>query len=59
MILTLIVDVNENYYHLLMNDQETRALIAGTLALMTHFAVEVSRDARQARRALEPAQGRS
>jgi hypothetical protein len=38
MVLTLIVDVNENYYHLLMNDQEARALIAGTLALMTHFA---------------------
>ena len=34
----LIVVVNENYYHLLMDDNEVRALIAGTLALMTQFA---------------------
>jgi hypothetical protein len=38
MILTIIYAVNENYYHLLMDDREARALIAGTLALMTHFA---------------------
>jgi len=38
MIGTLIAYVNENYYHLRMDDREARALIAGTLALMTHFA---------------------
>lgn len=38
MILTPIACVNENYYHLRMDDREARALIAGTLALMTHFA---------------------
>ena len=38
MILTLIIDVNENAYHLPMDDREVCALIAGTLALMTHFA---------------------
>jgi hypothetical protein len=36
--MTLIVIVNENSYHPLMSDKETRALLAGTLALMTHFA---------------------
>ena len=38
MIGTLISSVNENYYHLEIDDREVRALIAGTLVLMTHFA---------------------
>ena len=38
MIFAPIASVNENNYHLLMDDREARALIAGTLALMTHFA---------------------
>jgi hypothetical protein len=37
MILTLIIDVNENAYHLPMDDRVC-ALFAGTLALMTRFA---------------------
>lgn len=36
--MTLIVHVNENYYHLGMDDHRTRALLAGTLELMTQFA---------------------
>jgi hypothetical protein len=36
--MTLIVVVNENGYHLLMDDAKARALLAGTLALMTRFA---------------------
>ena len=38
MIVTLIVDVNENNYHLVVDDPNARALLAGTLALITHFA---------------------
>ena len=38
MLVTLIYCVNENYYHPTMDDREARALLAGTLALMTHFA---------------------
>jgi hypothetical protein len=37
-IMTLIVAVNENHYHPSMDDDHTRALVAGTLALMTHYA---------------------
>jgi hypothetical protein len=36
--MNLIVCVNENRYHFPMDDHHTRALLAGTLALMTHFA---------------------
>lgn len=36
--MTLIAYVNENNYHPGMNDAEVRALLAGTLALMTYFA---------------------
>jgi hypothetical protein len=38
MIIALIVRVNENNYHLSMDDPNAWALLAGTLALMTHFA---------------------
>jgi hypothetical protein len=38
MVCILIVTVNENDYHLFMDNREARALLAGTLALMTHFA---------------------
>ena len=37
-IMTLIAVVNENNYHRCMDDPEARALLAGTLALMTVFA---------------------
>jgi hypothetical protein len=37
-IMTLIEIVNENNYHQSMHDPEARALLAGTLALMTLFA---------------------
>ena len=37
-IMTLIAIVNENDYHQSMHDPEARALLAGTLALMTLFA---------------------
>jgi hypothetical protein len=37
-IISLIVVVNENSYHFAMDDAKVRALLAGTLALMTHFA---------------------
>ena len=37
--MTLIVIVNERNYHLCqMDDSQVRALLAGTLALMTQFA---------------------
>ena len=36
--MTLIAVVNENNYHRNMDDPEARALLAGTLALMTLFA---------------------